>query len=84
MDRRADGLCFKTSCRSNYDVVYVAVVFDGVFGGCGCTNPRERADGFCCNKWSKLLLGHGNYICSDQVCVLKKDQEVSAEDDSAL
>ena len=40
MDRRADGLCFKTSSRSKYDVpvvvvVYVAVVFDGVVGGCG-------------------------------------------------
>ena len=87
MDRRADGLCFKTSSGSKYDVVvvvvYVAVVFDGVVGS-GCTNPSKRADGFCCNKWSKLLLGQGDYICSDQVCVLTKDQELSAEDDSAL
>ena len=40
MDRRADGLCFKTSNHSKYDVVvvvvvYVAVVFNGVVGGCG-------------------------------------------------
>ena len=38
MDRRADGLCFKTSSHSKYDVlvvVYVDVVFDGVVGGCG-------------------------------------------------
>ena len=63
MDRRADGLCFKTSSHSKYDVavvvVHVAVVFDGVVGGCGvdsgCTNPSKRADGFGCNKWSKLF-----------------------------
>ena len=90
MDRRADGLCFKTSSRSKYDfvVVYVAVVFYDVVGGCGvgsgCTNPSKRADGFGCNKWSKLLLGHDDYICSDQVCVSTKDQEASAEDDSTL
>ena len=54
LDRRADGLCFKTSSRSKYDfvVVYVAVVFYDVVGGCdvggGWTNPSKRADGFCC------------------------------------
>ena len=90
MDRRADGLCFKTSSHSKYDVVvvYVAVVFYDVFGGCGvgggCTNPSKRADGLGYKKWSKLLLGQANYICSDQVCVSTKDQEASAEDDSTL
>ena len=49
LDRRADRLCFKTSNHSKYDVVvvvvYVAVVFDGVVGGCGvgsgCSNPSN-------------------------------------------
>ena len=61
LDRRAGGLCFKTSSRSKNDVVvvYVAVVFHDFVGGygvgSGCTNPSKRADGFCCNKRSKLF-----------------------------